>query len=179
MKKHNLLKLILVSILLIVPILTIVAPYVSIAADNSDLLAQVQIRDDLKPGFAADVTLPEGVPRAQGANAIMQLLAGGLIYIAGPIGVLMLAAGGFQYVISRGDQTQMEAAKKTITYAIIGLLVIILSWAIITNIIWIALQGGQTGTDIPTTTGGTEGMENTTGGTTGGGGETVNPNLGT
>jgi hypothetical protein len=61
--------------------------------------------------------------------------------------VLMLAVGGFQYVISHGDQNQMEGAKKTITWAIIGLLIIIVSYAIVTNVIAILSTTGPIGTD--------------------------------
>ena len=104
--------------------------------------AQVQIDPNLKPPFAANITSPEG-NTASVANIILQLIAGSLIYAAGPIAVLMLAVGGFRYVTSHGDQNQMEGAKKTIIWAIIGLLVIIVSFAIIVNIINIA---GTTGT---------------------------------
>jgi hypothetical protein len=68
-------------------------------------------------------------------NAIFRLIAGSLIFVAAPIAVLLIAIGGLRYVISRGDQTQMDNAKKNITYPIIGLLVIAISWAIVTNII--------------------------------------------
>jgi hypothetical protein len=61
----------------------------------------------------------------------------------------MLAIGGFRYVISHGDQTQMEAAKKNITWAIIGLLVILVSWIIVSNVIKVVTQ---TAVQTPTTT---------------------------
>jgi hypothetical protein len=99
--------------------------------------AAVQIVDDLKPGYAAEIPLAVG-NRAAPINVILQLIAGSLIYAAGPAAVLMIAIGGFRYVVSHGDTTQMEGAKKTIMWAIIGLLVIIVSYAIVTNIINIA-----------------------------------------
>lgn len=102
--------------------------------------AQVVMNPELKPEFAANITPPEGANRAGMINILLQLAAGALIYAAGPIAVLMIAVGGFRYVVARGDQTQMEEAKKTITWAIIGLFVIIVSWAIVTNVI-ATLQG--------------------------------------
>lgn len=97
--------------------------------------AQVQMNPDLKPEFAANITPTGNVNRASMINVLLQLAAGALIYAAGPIAVLMIAVGGFRYVVSHGDQTQMEEAKKTITWAIIGLFVIIISWALVTNVI--------------------------------------------
>lgn len=97
--------------------------------------AQVQLDPQLKPEFAANVIPPEGANRGAFANIVLQLVAGSLIYAAGPLAVLLIAIGGLRYVTSHGDQTQMEEAKKTITWAVIGLIVIIISWAIVTNVI--------------------------------------------
>jgi hypothetical protein len=106
--------------------------------------AQVQLDPNLRPGYAANIEAPGG-NRAAVTNAILQLIAGGLIYAAGPMAVLIIAWGGLQYVTSHGDQTKMENAKKTIMWAIIGLLVIIISWAVVSNIITIIAETG-TGT---------------------------------
>lgn len=93
-----------------------------------------QLPSDLKPEYAVSYTVA-GQNDSQTANTIMQILAGGLIYLAAPIAVLLIAIGGLRYVISRGDQNAMEEAKKNITWAIIGLIIIALSWAIIVNVI--------------------------------------------
>jgi len=144
MKKIALLKLGIILTALLTPVI--------VMADAGELLAQVQINEDLRPEYAANIEVPEEAGRAGLANALLQIVSGALIYLAGPIAVFMLALGGLRYVVSRGDQTQMEEAKKTITWSIIGLVVIILSWAIVTNIMWLALQGGQYGSDQPTQT---------------------------
>jgi hypothetical protein len=68
-------------------------------------------------------------------NVVLQLIAGSLIYLAGPVAILMLAFGGTQYITAHGDQNQLEGAKKTITWALIGMAVIIVSYAIVWNII--------------------------------------------
>ncbi|HLG25655.1 MAG TPA: pilin [Candidatus Gracilibacteria bacterium] len=107
--------------------------------------AQVTMQEDLRPGYAVNITGGSG--RASVANIILQMIAGSLIYAAGPIAVLMIAFGGFRYVTSHGDQNQMEEAKKTITWAAIGLVVIILSWAIVTNVITILSTTGTVGDD--------------------------------
>lgn len=100
--------------------------------------AQVQLPDELHPNYAPVVVI-KGGSSADYGNYFFQLIAGSLLYLAGPIAIAMIAVGGLRYVVSHGDQTQMEGAKKTLQWAIIGLLVIIFSYAIIKGIISIIL----------------------------------------
>ena len=44
---------------------------------------------------------------------------------------VMLVVGGFKYLTSRGDQQQTAEAKATITWAIIGLAIIVGGWLIL------------------------------------------------
>ncbi len=106
-------------------------------------LAQVKLNPDLKPEFAPSFTVSGG-GRAQGALVILQIIAGSLIYIAGPLAVLMIVWGGSGYVTSRGDQNAMDGAKKTITWAILGLLVIMISYVLVTNVIILVRSTGET-----------------------------------
>lgn len=64
------------------------------------------------------------------------------LWIAGTIAVLFLIIGGLRYVTASGNEEQAEGAKKTITHAIIGLVIIILSFVIV-RIISNALIGGR------------------------------------
>ena len=41
----------------------------------------------------------------------------------------MLIFGGIRYIVSGGDQTNVTAAKNTILYAIIGIIVALLAYA--------------------------------------------------
>lgn len=131
------------KIIAIMAILVFSIPCITLAS-GSNLLAQVQLDPNLKPKYASGIESEKNEPTST-ANLILQTLAGGIIYLAGPIGILVLAYGGFRYVTSYGDQTQMENAKKTITSAIIGLIVIVFSWAIVINVIRI-MEGAASGT---------------------------------
>lgn len=51
---------------------------------------------------------------------------------AGAIAVIFLVIGGFQYIASRGNEEAMEKAKKSITAAIIGIVIIVMAFAIVT-----------------------------------------------
>lgn len=96
----------------------------------------VQIPPGLRPEGVTHIPIAAG-PQGEAVivNVILQLIAGSLIYLAGPLAILIIAFGGVQYITAHGDQNQLEGAKKTITWAIIGLCVIIVSYAIVWNII--------------------------------------------
>tara|TARA_B100002051_G_scaffold276616_1_gene326133 strand:+ start:4330 stop:4593 length:264 start_codon:yes stop_codon:yes gene_type:complete len=53
------------------------------------------------------------------------------IVISIPIVVFFIIYGGFLYVTARGDTTQLQRASKTLTYAVIGGVIIIGSVAIV------------------------------------------------
>ena len=58
-----------------------------------------------------------------------------MITIIGIISVIMLIIGGFRYVLSGGDSKNTTAAKDTILYAIIGVVVALLSYSIMNFVI--------------------------------------------
>ena len=58
-------------------------------------------------------------------------IANALIFLVGAISVVMIIVGGLRYVISNGDSKQVAAAKDTILYAVIGIIVAIASYAIV------------------------------------------------
>lgn len=51
------------------------------------------------------------------------------------ISLLFIVIGGFRYVLSQGDPQGVAKAKGTVLYAIIGLVVVIVSQAIVTFVI--------------------------------------------
>lgn len=54
-----------------------------------------------------------------------------LLFVIGAISVIMLIIGGIRYTISGGDQTNVTAAKNTIMYALIGLVIAFLAYAVV------------------------------------------------
>lgn len=54
-----------------------------------------------------------------------------LLFIIGAVAVIMLIFGGFRYVTSGGDSNAVTSAKNTILYAIIGIIVAVLAYAIV------------------------------------------------
>lgn len=63
-----------------------------------------------------------------------------LLFIIGAISVIMLIIGGIRYTTSAGNSNAVTGAKNTIMYAIIGLVVAFLAFAIV-NWVLAALNG--------------------------------------
>ena len=54
-----------------------------------------------------------------------------LLPLVGTLFIIMLLTGGILYISSRGNPQQLERAKKTLTWAIVGLIVVTLSYTIV------------------------------------------------
>lgn len=57
-----------------------------------------------------------------------------LLILAGIVALVLIIISGFKFVTSGGEAKQAEGARKTLTYAIIGLVVVLLSFAIVATI---------------------------------------------
>lgn len=58
-----------------------------------------------------------------------------LLVALGMIAVIMIIIGGVRYSTSNGDSSQVKSAKDTIMYAVIGLIVAIMAYAIVNFIL--------------------------------------------
>lgn len=58
-----------------------------------------------------------------------------LLYMLGSIAVIMIIIGGIRYTTSNGDSSNTKAGKDTILYAVVGLVVAILAFAIVNFVI--------------------------------------------
>ena len=58
-----------------------------------------------------------------------------LLFIIGVVSVIMIILGGIKYVLSNGDSSQITSAKNTILYAVIGLIVALLAYAIVNFVV--------------------------------------------
>lgn len=79
-------------------------------------------------------------------NVVMVLL----LPLVGTLFLIMMIIGGILYISSRGNEQQAERAKKTLTAAIVGLIIVILSYTIIT--VFANAIGGDVSGSTPTTT---------------------------
>jgi hypothetical protein len=111
-------------------------------------LALVTVFSPLTPSAAAvqgcdtsNLTASSGVNCAQGEGTPATLFGGEdsifttvvnvLLFVIGAVSVIMLIVGGIRYTVSAGDSGNVTAAKNTIMYAIIGLVIAFLAFAIV------------------------------------------------
>lgn len=69
-------------------------------------------------------------------NLIQNILLA-IIAVAGTIAVVFIVVGGINYITSSGDTNKIQKAKNTILYACIGLIICVLSFAIVNWVIGI------------------------------------------
>jgi hypothetical protein len=83
-----------------------------------------------------------------GASGIFTTITNVLLFIIGAISVIMIIIGGLRYIVSGGDASKVSGAKNTILYAVVGIVVAILAYAIINFVIGSFTPGGDAGTDV-------------------------------
>ena len=95
-------------------------------------------------GDASAITLREGAEAARcdecpenlfGNEGVFKQVTNVVLYIVGVIAVIMLIIGGIKYVVSGGDAKKVTDAKNTVLYAIIGLVIAFLAFAIVNFVI--------------------------------------------
>jgi len=70
-----------------------------------------------------------------GNAGVFQTISNVLLFIVGAIAVIMIVIGGLRYVVSGGDSSQVSAAKNTILYALIGVIIAILAYAAVNFVV--------------------------------------------
>jgi multisubunit Na+/H+ antiporter MnhB subunit len=90
----------------------------------------------------------EGVPTTLlGDTGIITTIINVLLFIAGALAVIMLIFGGLRYTVSGGNSSAVTAAKNTILYAIVGLIIAFLAFAAVNWVLGVITpgSGGATG----------------------------------
>lgn len=65
------------------------------------------------------------------APNMIEIVINTLLYVLGMVAVLMIVIGGIRYTTSNGNPSQVKAAKDTILYSVVGLVVAILAYTIV------------------------------------------------
>lgn len=121
------------------------------------LSAAIIITAVLAASGAGALTLIEGVNSAQGTGVPTELFGDAgifttivniLLFLIGAIAVIMIIIGGLRYAISAGDAKAVGAAKNTILYAVVGLIVAFLAFAAVNFVLGSLVGGGTSGTNV-------------------------------
>ena len=83
-----------------------------------------------------------------GSTGIFSTITNVLLFLLGAISVIMIIVGGLRYVISGGNSNNVTAAKNTILYAIVGVIIAMLSYAIINFVLGSFTNNGVGGTNV-------------------------------
>jgi hypothetical protein len=103
---------------------------------------------------AFDLSISDGANAARGIDqatslfgntGIFTTISNVMLFVVGAISVVMVVVGGLRYVISGGNTSNVGAAKNTILYAIVGLIISLLAYAIINFVIGSFVPGGEAG----------------------------------
>jgi uncharacterized BrkB/YihY/UPF0761 family membrane protein len=75
-----------------------------------------------------------GIAGANSFTSLTMLIISAMLFIAGMLAVVFVIIGGYQYMTSAGNEEQAEKGKQNVINAVIGIVIIILSYVIITVI---------------------------------------------
>ena len=62
---------------------------------------------------------------------VLQNVINAALLFSGTIALILVILSGIKFITSKGDQKQVDTAKRSLTYAILGLFIILLSFFII------------------------------------------------
>jgi hypothetical protein len=81
--------------------------------------------------LAADIMIPQpATVKITEIGTLISAAVGTIIILAALLAFVFLILGGIQWITSGGDKTAMEGARNKITHAVVGLVIVGASWAI-------------------------------------------------
>lgn len=78
-----------------------------------------------------DLGVPKGTLNNTNVQDILRLAFG----VAGAAALIIVIIGGFKYVLSQGNPQETAKAKNTILYALIGLVICVTAYSIVTFVV--------------------------------------------
>ena len=129
---------VMAGVLALVGIGAVIAP--NAYADASDCTCTIDDNGNVTYHSCTEtekgIALAAGCPtESQTIEGMVQKIINVILYIVGILAVVMVIFGGVQYTTSVGDQAKVTKAKNTILYGLIGLVVAILAYAIVTFVV--------------------------------------------
>jgi hypothetical protein len=120
-----------------------VAGLVAMLAFSSAPIASAQIGKDAickGVGFASQGSSSDCTNTSNGGTGTVEdtihSVVNILSFVVGVISVIMVVIGGLRYALSGGDPGNVEAAKNTILYAVVGLVIVIFAQIIVNFVVF-------------------------------------------
>lgn len=102
-------------------------------------LSAVQpVAAQLDGGIAGGANAAKGDDQPEsldGDEGMFKKITDVMLFIVGAVSVIMLIIGGIRYVVSGGDQGAVQSAKNTILYAVVGIIVTLLAYAVVNFVV--------------------------------------------
>ena len=86
---------------------------------------------DLRYDPNTRLCIPRGADSDITVNELILRIVNFLLGVAAVVAILFIVIGGFRYIMSAGNEEQAQKGKKTLINAVIGLVIVILSYAIV------------------------------------------------
>lgn len=102
-----------------------VASIMSLSVVGDSAYAQVS------SGINAATTDEMKNKQIDGSNGVIRTVSNILIWVVGFISVIMIMWSGFKYATAAGDTSKVASAKNSLIYAIVGLIIAVLAYAIV------------------------------------------------
>jgi len=77
---------------------------------------------------------PQGVTREADAKKVIMNIVKWILGFTAALAILMIIFGGIMYIVSSGDSGRIDTAKNIVVYAIVGLVVVLLAYAIVASV---------------------------------------------
>lgn len=90
--------------------------------------------DDITLGGATSEDCSKGEGQASdlfGSDGIVNTVINTMLFITGLLSVVMIIYAGIRYVTANGDKSKVTSAQNTLLYAIVGLVVSIVAYALV------------------------------------------------
>ena len=117
-----------------------IAPSISAAAPSpsNTVAASTTAKEKVKEGIKGAGGDSNQITIGSAIKSIIDIM----LFALGAISVIMIVIGGIRYTTSNGDSNGIQGAKNTILYAIVGLVVAILAYAMVNFVVDNLVSGG-------------------------------------
>ena len=117
--------------LLVVPAFALVLGFAALPLAQPAAAQTGSIVDEGIDGGANSARSEDQSEDLFGDGGIFRTITNVLLFLIGAISVIMLIIGGIRYTVSGGDSTAVTSAKNTILYAVVGIIVALLAYAVV------------------------------------------------
>lgn len=133
-QKHNTLKQTIIVFTLMAVGLTLVAFAPATLAQTTGLIKTTDNPNNISQATGG----------ASSARELVLTIVNYFLYFLGLIATLMVIYGGVLYVTAAGDTESVDKGKKVIMYALVGIIIILLSFALVNSVLGAGLGNEST-----------------------------------